>query len=241
MTPPTPIQIAPIQISGITSARGGFTLTLDDWQAPAGAVIGLIGPNGAGKTTLLELISGQRRPDSGQVRVFGMDPAREVAAVRARLSHMTDDQALFPVRIRKLLRLISGYYPTWDAALVDDLLDRFQLDPAASVTALSRGQGTRLRLILALAHRPDVLLLDEPGIGLDLAGRRELLRAVLDVAGDGERTVIISSHQLSDVERIADALLVLDAGRAVRHGPTDTLVADGTTLEENLQRWGATG
>ena len=118
-------------------------------------------------------------------------------------------------------------------------MQRFELDPRRKVGEVSRGQGTRLRLITALAFRPRVLLLDEPAAGLDLSGRRALLEIVLDVVRDGERAVVVSSHGLQDVERIADRLLVLDGGKVIREGPTNDLVGEDRTLEEALEAWGA--
>jgi ABC-2 type transport system ATP-binding protein len=135
--------------------------------------------------------------------------------------------------------MVSGYYPTWDADLVERLLAAFELDPSRKVHELSRGQGTRLRLLLAMAFRPRLLVLDEPAAGLDLSGRRALLDSVLDVVRDPQRGVVISSHQLGDVERIADRLLVLNRGRIVRQGPSAELVAEDVTLEEALIEWGA--
>ena len=118
-------------------------------------------------------------------------------------------------------------------------LVRFHLDPRDKTHQLSRGQGTRLRLVLAMAFRPRVLVLDEPAGGLDLAGRRALLDIVLEIVGDPERSVIISSHQLSDVERIADRLLVLRRGSVIREGPTAELIGEGRTIEEALLDWEA--
>ena len=119
------------------------------------------------------------------------------------------------------------------------MLDRFELSPAQKVWELSHGQGTRLRLITAMAFRPTLLVLDEPAAGLDLAGRRSLLESVLDVVRDPQRSVVFSSHALHDVERIADRLLVLNRGNVVRDGATDALVGEGRTLEEALEAWGA--
>ena len=167
--------------------------------------------------------------------------AREIAAVRQQLGYLSDEQPLFAMTVARLLHVLSGYYPTWDAALVSELLERFELTGAQRVDALSRGAQTRLRIILALAHRPSVVLLDEPGLGLDLAARKTLLRTIIDVAGDGDRSVVLSSHRLEDVARITDRLLVLQAGDVVQDGPTDSLVEDHETLEERLMAWGAAG
>jgi ABC-2 type transport system ATP-binding protein len=230
-----------IEVSGLEVRRNSFHLDVPQWNVSPGRVIGVVGPNGAGKTTLLESVAGLRRIHGGTIRVFALDPWRNPVRVRSALGFMSDDMPLFAMRIAGLLRMLSGYYPTWDRELVDQLLDRFKLDPRKRVHQLSRGQGTRLRLITAMAFRPRVLLLDEPAAGLDLGGRRALLDSVLEVVRDPERSVVISSHMLVDVERVADRLLVLNEGRVVREGPTDSLVGEERTLEEALLAWGAAG
>jgi ABC-2 type transport system ATP-binding protein len=230
-----------VRVEGLVVRRGDFTLNVPRWRVRPGEVIGLVGPNGAGKTTLLESLAGLRPTSDGNVRVFERDPWRDPVEVRSRLGFMSDDMALFDMKIGPLLKMLSGYYASWDAAMVESLLQRFKLDPGAKAMELSRGQGTRLRLITAMAFRPRVLLLDEPAAGLDLGGRRMLLDSVLEVVGDPERSVIVSSHLLLDVQRIADRLLVLNEGEVVRDGRTDELVGDERTLEEALTAWGAAG
>ena len=229
-----------LEVRDLTVRRDGFRLQVPKWSVAPGQVIGVVGPNGAGKTTLLETLAGLRPSNSGTVRVLGRDPWRE-PEVRAALGFMSDDMPVFDLRIGPLLRLLSGYYSTWDPALVDSLLARFKLDPAQKAHTLSKGQGTRLRLVTAMAFQPRVLVLDEPATGLDLAGRRSLLESVLEVVRDPERAVIVSSHQLLDVQRIADRLLVINEGRVVREGATDALVGEGRTLEEAIEAWGAAG
>ena len=230
-----------ISVEGLVARRGGFSLEIPRWKAGSGEVIGVVGPNGAGKTTLLEILAGMRRTSGGEVRVFGRDPWKDPVTVRSSLGYMSDDLPLFDMRIGRLLRMLSGYYRTWDAELVDRLLTRFRLDPGQRVSSLSRGQGTRVRLVTAMAFRPAVLLLDEPAAGLDLAGRRALLESVLEVVRDPGRSVVVSSHMLQDVERVADRLLVINEGRVVEDGPTHELVGDRRTLEEALLAWGAAG
>jgi ABC-2 type transport system ATP-binding protein len=230
-----------VELNGLVVRRNSFRLEVPHWTLSPGNVIGLVGPNGAGKTTLLESVAGLRRIQGGQISVFGLDPWKDPVRVRSELGFMSDDMPLFAMRVGGLLRMISGYYTSWDRELVDELLERFKLDPRKSVYQLSRGQGTRLRLITAMAFRPRVLLLDEPAAGLDLGGRRALLDSVLNVVRDPQRSVIISSHLLADVERIADRLLVLNEGRVVREGPTNELVGEQRTLEEALLSWGAAG
>jgi ABC-2 type transport system ATP-binding protein len=228
-----------IVLEDVRARRGGFALSVPSWRVPAGAVVGVVGPNGAGKTTLLELLPGLSPRDGGRILVDGHDPARDPAAVRTALGFMSDEMPLFDLRVDRLLRTLSGYYAAWDEALVAELMRRFELDPRRHVRRLSKGEGTRLRLVCAMAFQPRVLVLDEPATGLDVSGRRALLQVVLDVVRDPARSVVISSHQLGDVERIADRLLVLSAGQVVREGPTDDLVGEGRTLEEALLSWGA--
>ena len=230
-----------IKVIGLRIRRGRFRLEIPSWSLVSGQVIGLVGPNGAGKTTLLEALAGLRPLDGGSALVFGKDPWTDPVPVRSRLGFMTDNMPLFAMKAGPLMEMLSGYYPTWDAGLVRDLMDRFRIDPGQHVGRLSRGQGTRLRLITAMAFRPRVLMLDEPAAGLDLAGRRTLLDSVLEVVREPERSVIISSHLLADVERIADRLLVLDHGKVVQEGATDDLVGEDRTLEEALLEWGAAG
>lgn len=228
-----------VELHDLAVRRGRFSLEIPRWSAGPGQVIGVVGPNGAGKTTLLETLAGLLPASAGRVSVLGLDPWAKPVEVRSALGFMSEDMPLFPMRVGALLRLASGYYPSWDAALVEELLQRFELDASRKVHELSRGQGTRVRLLLALAFRPRLLVLDEPAAGLDLAGRRALLESVLEVVRDPERTVIFSSNQLGDVERIADRLLVLDAGQIVRQGPSAELVHEDQTLEEALVLWGA--
>lgn len=228
-----------IRISDLAVRRGDFELRVPSWSVEPGRVVGLVGPNGAGKTTLLRALAGLDEDASGQLEVLGHDPRREPAAVRQRLGFMSDDMPLFRLRVDKLLWTVSGYYPSWDAKLADALLERFELDGRKTTWSLSKGEGTRLRLVLAMAFHPAVLVLDEPATGLDVAGRRTLLQTVLEVVSDPARCVLVSSHQLVDLQRIADELLVLSAGEVVQQGPTDRLVGDSRTLEEALVAWGA--
>ena len=226
-----------IELNDVRVRRGRFELHVPRWTVEPGSVVGVVGPNGAGKTTLLELLPGFTRPGGGSVGVFGRDPHREVEAVRAELGFMSDDMPVFRMSVGMLLRTLSGYYRSWDAKLVEELVERFQLDTGAPTWKLSKGQGTRLRLVCAMAFRPRVLVLDEPATGLDVGGRRDLLRTVLEVVQDSDRAVVVSSHLLTDLERVADTLLVLRDGQVVADGATEDLVGDERTLEEAALKW----
>ena len=198
-----------VRVRALEARRDGFVLSIADWRLNPGEVVGLVGPNGAGKTTLLQSLAGLRPAREDELRVLGATPGRTPRGpLAARLHDRRHAVAAAPGAIAA--QMLSGYYPTWDRELVEVLVERFKIDPRDKVHKLSKGQGTRLRLITAMAFRPRVLLLDEPATGLDVAGRRALLESVLEVVHDPERSVVVSSHMLADVERIADRLLVLD-------------------------------
>jgi ABC-2 type transport system ATP-binding protein len=231
-----------VTLNGLKIHRGEFTLDLPAWSVKPGQVVGVVGPNGAGKTTLLEALAGLLPTGAaGQVNVFGFDPWLHPSEVRLQLGFMSDDMAIFNMRIDRMLRLLSGYYPTWDADLVEQLLERFKLDPLQKTDKLSKGQGTRVRLVTAMAFKPRLLVLDEPASGLDLGGRLALLESIVETVRDPARTVIISSHAIQDVHRIADRLLIINEGQLVREGPTHDLVPDDRSLEEVLVELGAAG
>jgi len=228
-----------VDVQGLVVRRGTFRLEVPAWKVGPGQVVGIVGPNGAGKTTLLEAVAGLRPVDGGSVHVFGLDPWRHPVEVRSALGFMSDDMAVFELRVDRLLRMVSGYYPSWDGELAGRLVERFAIDTRKKAGELSRGQGTRLRLVMAMAFRPRLLVLDEPAAGLDLSGRRRLLESVLEVVRDPQRSVLVSSHVLHDVERVADRLLVLSSGRVVQEGETAALVGEDRTLEEAIEAWGA--
>jgi ABC-2 type transport system ATP-binding protein len=228
-----------VDVNGLVVRRGSFRLEVPAWRVRPGQVVGIVGPNGAGKTTLLEAVAGLRPADAGPIRVFGLDPWAHPVEVRSALGFMSDDLPVFELRVDRLLRMLSGYYPSWDGELVGTLVERFAIDTRQKAGELSRGQGTRLRLVMAMAFRPRLLVLDEPAAGLDLGGRRKLLEGVLETVRDPQRSVLVSSHVLHDVERVADRLLVLCSGRVVQEGETGALVGEDRTLEEALEAWGA--
>jgi ABC-2 type transport system ATP-binding protein len=228
-----------IDIHDLNVRRGGFSLTVPRFTVQPGEIVGVVGPNGAGKTTLLECLAGLLPRDSGQVSVLGKDPAKDPVAVRSQTGFVAPNQPVFDLRIGELLKLVSGYYRTWDHALAETIRDRFELDPNQRSSRLSLGQGTRLRILLAMAFRPKLLLLDEPASGLDLSARRALMTMVLEFVEGGDTAILLSSHRLGDVERLSERLLVIERGNVVRNGTTDELVGDERTLEEALLSWGA--
>lgn len=210
-----------IQLSNV-SRRFGQTTALDDitLSLPRGVVYGLVGANGAGKTTIIRHMLGLLRAESGTVRIFGMDPVAEPVAVLSRIGYLSEENDLPAwMRVGELIRYVRAFYPGWDDAYAEDLRRAFGLDPAARIRNLSRGQKARAGLIAALAHRPELLVLDEPSSGLDPIVRRDILGAVLRTVAQEGRTVFFSSHLLEEVEEVADHVIMISEGRILLSAP----------------------
>jgi ABC-2 type transport system ATP-binding protein len=208
------------------SRRFGKTIALADvnLSVPRGVVFGLIGENGAGKTTLIRHILGLLRPQSGTVRVFGLDPTLDPVGVLSRLGTLSEERDLPGwMRVEELIRYSKAFYPSWDNAYAEALRDAFELDPKARIRHLSRGQQARAGLLVALAFRPELLVLDEPSSGLDPVVRRDILGAIIRTITDDGRTVVFSSHLLDEVERVSDHVAMIDRGRIVVDGPLDSV------------------
>lgn len=200
------------------SRRFGRRLALDDvtLSVPVGTVLGLVGENGAGKTTLIRHALGLLKAESGTVRVFGRDPVVEPVEVLSRTGYLSEEPDLPGwMRVHELMRYVSAFYPTWDAAYAEQLRRDFGLDPLMKVKHLSKGQRARAGLLAALAYRPDLLLLDEPSSGLDPIVRRDILGAIIRTIAEQGRTVLFSSHLLSEVERVSDQIAMIKSGRVL--------------------------
>jgi len=204
---------------GARKALNDVSLTV-----PRGVVFGLVGENGAGKSTLIKHLLGLWRAETGVVRLFGLDPVSDPVAVLGRIGYLSEDPDLPGwMRVVELLRYTQAFYPRWDAAYAEHLRDQFGLDPDARVKTLSKGQRARLGLIAAEAHRPDLLILDEPSSGLDPIVRRDILEAIIRTVTDQGRTVIFSSHLLDEVERVSDHIAMLHRGALRFCAPIDEI------------------
>jgi len=191
-----------------------------------GCVFGLVGENGAGKSTLIKHLLGLWRAESGTVRLFGLDPVADPVAVLGRVGYLSEEPDLPGwMRVGELLRYTQAFYPRWDTAYAEDLRGQFGLDADARVRTLSKGQRARLGLIAAEAHRPELLILDEPSSGLDPLVRRDILEAIIRTVTDEGRTVIFSSHLLDEVERVSDHLAMLHRGTLRFCAPLDEIKA----------------
>jgi ABC-2 type transport system ATP-binding protein len=179
-------------------------------------VHGLVGANGAGKTTLIKHVLGLLRAESGSVRVFGHDPVADPVAVLSRIGYLSEENDLPAwMRLDELIRYSRAFYPAWDDAYAEELRQAFALDPQARIKNLSRGQKARAGLLVALAHRPELLVLDEPSSGLDPIVRRDILGAVMRTIAHEGRTVLFSSHLLDEVEQVADHVTMISHGTIV--------------------------
>jgi len=192
------------------------------FDLPKGVVLGLVGENGAGKTTLIKHLLGLLKAQNGSVRVFGMDPVQDPEKVLVRIGYLSENREMPNwIRIGELMNYTQAFYPTWDAKYAEELRKTFDLDLDAKVKHLSRGQRAQAGLLIALAYRPDLLLLDEPSSGLDPVVRRDILTAIIRTVADEGRTVLFSSHLLDEVERVADHIAMLHKGRLVLSAPLD--------------------
>jgi ABC-2 type transport system ATP-binding protein len=216
---------AVIDVSELTRRFGAKTaLAAVSLSLPRGAVYGLVGANGAGKTTLIKHILGLLRAQSGSVRVFGLDPVNDPVAVLARIGYLSEENDLPGwMRVDELIRYSRAFYAAWDDAYAEELRQAFSLDSNAIIRNLSKGQKARAGLLIALAHRPELLVLDEPSSGLDPIVRRDILGAVIRTIADEGRTVLFSSHLLQEVEQVADHVTMINHGKIVLSASLDTI------------------
>jgi len=182
-------------------------------RVPRGRVFGVVGENGAGKTTLIKHILGLFRAQAGSVSVFGKDPVRHPKEVLARIGYLSESPD-FPewMTVAQFMNYMAAFYPTWDRPYAARLLEMVNLDPRKKIRELSKGQQARVGLCAAQAHRPELLLLDEPSSGLDPVARNEILLAIIRTVVDEGRSVLLSSHLLDEVERVCDHLVFFSSG-----------------------------
>ncbi|HDP34971.1 MAG TPA: ABC transporter ATP-binding protein, partial [Candidatus Hydrogenedentes bacterium] len=214
-----------VEIRGL-SRKFKRKLALDDISltVPRGVVYGLVGENGAGKTTMLKHILGSLRAQSGSVRVFGCGPVADPVTVLAGIGYLSEDRDMPGwMRVREIMRYTQAFYPGWDEAYAEALREQFMLDPEAKIKTLSRGERAKCGLLVALAYRPPLLLLDEPSSGLDPSARRDILEAIVRTVADEGRTVIFSSHLLDEVERVADIVAMIHHGKCVFEENLDSI------------------
>ena len=217
-----------IEVAGVEKAYRFFRLTNVSLELEAGQIMGFVGPNGAGKSTLMRILMGMVRQDRGSVRVLGHPIPEEQAPAKRDIGFVSEDMRLHGnVSLAWHMKLIASIYPAWDPPYADALLDRFNLHAEQQIKALSHGERVKATLLLALARRPRLLLLDEPTTGLDPVARHEILTELMAVVQDEQRAILFSSHNTQDVEQISDQIAFIDRGRII----------DASDKETFLDRW----
>src|SRR5579863_10216890 len=217
-----------IELEGVGKSYPFFTLDHIHLQVPEGQIMGLIGPNGAGKSTTIRILMGLVRQDCGQVRVLGHRMPGEQVAAKWDVGFASEDMRLYEgTTLEWHMNFIRSIYPNWDASYAQILLKRFGLRAEQKMKGFSHGQRVKAALLLVLARRPRLLVLDEPTTGLDPVARHEVLKELTAVMTDEGRSVLFSSHNTQDVEQISDQITFIDRGRII----------DSMDKEAYLDRW----
>ncbi len=193
-------------------------------QLEPGKVYGLMGENGAGKSTLIKHIIGALQPQNGIVKVFGKSPGDKPEEVLSDIGYLSEDRDMpMWMRASELLNYTSAFFDSWDDQYAQELMGKFHLDPTIKLKNMSRGQKARIGLITALAHRPRLLVLDEPSSGLDVSVRYDILSEVVRSAAESGNTILFSSHLLDEVERITDDVIMIHQGKKIIDGHVDEI------------------
>jgi ABC-2 type transport system ATP-binding protein len=215
-------------LTGITKSFRYFALQGFDLRLPLGQIMGLVGPNGAGKSTTIRLLMGLIAPEAGVIEVLGHRVPEHAALAKRDVAFVSEDMRLYgAATLDWHMRLVASIFPNWDEIYARQLLKRFNLHAEQPIRGLSRGEHTKALLLLALARRPRLLVLDEPSAGLDPVARHELLTELMEIMRDDTRSILFSSHNTLDVERVCDQIAFLDRGRLVEAADKETF----------LERW----
>ncbi len=214
-----------ITIKGLRFSYGSNNILKGvDLEVPTGSIFGFLGRNGAGKTTTIKLLLGLLTPAAGTCRVLGLDATVDALAVRRSVGYMAEDQQMYGwMRVEQIVKWVAAFYPAWDDKLTSKLFEILELPAKAKVKTLSKGQNNRLALLLALGHRPKVVILDDPTLGLDPIARKDFLRSVIVLLQTNGTTVFFSSHLLYEIEPVADYVAILNDGVIVKAQKTDEL------------------
>ena len=213
--------------------RFGSRVAVEDLslEVPRGSIFGLLGRNGAGKSTTIKTLLNLLQPTSGRLSVLGLDSAADAVALRARVGYLPEQPGYYRwMTVEEALAFHAAFHSTWDPALAADLMARLELPPRSRLRDLSRGAQAKVGLVLALGSRPEVLVLDDPTSGLDAVVRRELLEAIIAGVHAEGGTVLLSTHMLHELERVADEVAVLHEGRLVARGTVESLKASTKRL-----------
>jgi ABC-2 type transport system ATP-binding protein len=224
-----------IETSRLTkSFKGQPALRELDLRVPVGSIFGFLGRNGAGKTTTIKTLMGLLRPDSGSARVFGIqvtDADRSIE-IRRRIGFVTEDKELYPyMTVEQIIHFTRPFFPQWRDDLERRYLKMFELPPNRKIPDLSKGMRSKLMLLLAISRGAELLILDEPTDGLDPAATEDVLRELVAIAASSSTTMFFSSHQLAEVELIADHIGIIDRGKVIVAGSLDDMKAQYQRLQ----------
>ncbi|MDP2856655.1 MAG: ABC transporter ATP-binding protein [Bacillota bacterium] len=214
-----------IDVRGLKRRLGGFLLDIPRLSLERGYVLGLLGRNAAGKSTAIGTLLNLVHPDEGLIRILGLELPGAQTEVRRRIGFVPEQPAFYAnLTADQMAGLVRPFYPRWDPALYRRYVQRLEVDTSKPIGSLSKGMKVRFALVLALAHRPDLLLLDEPTAGLDPVVRQEVMCEIAALVKDGEHSALISSHITSDVDRIADYIAIIEDGKLIEHENREALV-----------------
>jgi|SRR5271156_3338576 len=217
-----------VRFTGVSKKYPHFTLDDISFALPTGNIMGFIGANGAGKSTTIRILMGLVHQDRGDVRVLGHSMPAAQAAAKVDIGFVSEDMRLYgAATVAWHMGFIRSIYPKWDQAYAESLLKRFDLKSQQKIKGMSHGERVKAAVLLALARRPKLLVLDEPTTGLDPVARREVLSELMAVLADEDRTILFSSHNTLDVEQISDQITFIDRGRII----------DSADKEVFLDRW----
>ncbi|MBO5453541.1 MAG: ABC transporter ATP-binding protein [Clostridia bacterium] len=214
-----------IEINGITKKYDGFTLDNVSFDVPKGSIMGFIGQNGAGKSTTIRSLLNIIPVDSGEIKIFGLDHLKNEKEIKERIAVVFDELPFHDVfNAKDMSRIFEGIYPKWNRNEYMRYLDRFQLPRKKKIGEFSKGMKMKLQIACALSHEAELLVMDEPTSGLDPVVRDEILRIFMEYLEDGERSILMSSHITSDLEKIADSITYIDRGKILLSGYKDEIL-----------------
>ena len=214
-----------IEINGITKKYDGFTLDNVSFDVPKGSIMGFIGQNGAGKSTTIRSLLNIIPVNSGEIRILGLDHIRNEKEIKERIAVVFDELPFHDVfNAKDMSRIFEGIYPKWNRNEYMRYLDRFQLPRKKKIGEFSKGMKMKLQIACALSHEAELLVMDEPTSGLDPVVRDEILRIFMEYLEDGERSILMSSHITSDLEKIADSITYIDRGKILLSGYKDEIL-----------------
>lgn len=225
-----------IELNNVSKTLKGFSLKNINLEVKQGFVTGFIGPNGAGKTTTLKLIMNLIKPDSGTVKLFGLDYARHEKEIKERIGFVYDGNVFFEgLNLKDIKRFVAPAYKDWDDQLFYQYIEQFELPLNKTIRTFSKGMQMKASLAIALSHQPELIIMDEPTAGLDPIFRRELLKLLQELMLDSRRTIFFSTHITTDLDRIADYIAFIQNGELVFNHSTHHIAENYALVRGGLE------